>query len=180
MKVPSKMTHLRRTLPWLLLILLALVVAISKSRPHESPPPLAQSFLEESSCKGKARCVGAYITPWCPACEGSLPFIHTLQKRFESSPTTGMLLIIGQDDPEKLRAFAKRVGGNSIIDEDGTFAVKNHISGFPTWFVWDESMKVLAQKASGAPGGEFSEEELVKWFFASLLGLDDPLLRGAP
>ena len=37
---------------------------------------LSQALGIQDRCNGEKRCVLFYITPWCPACKASIPFIQ--------------------------------------------------------------------------------------------------------
>jgi peroxiredoxin len=92
--------------------------------------------------RGKVVVLDFWAT-WCPPCKREIPDFIELQTRYSSQ---GLQIIgIGLDEPEKLKAFATSNGMNySVLLGTDDIALKyGGISGIPTTFIIDKSVKIV-------------------------------------
>lgn len=109
-------------------------------------------------CAEKKNCLVAYIAPWCPACNSTLPLMRKLRDELRSSDSqTGFRIIVGADKADRLRAEAKDLGEEALADESGSIFKGAGVVSFPSWQGLDSKGRVLGSFSGGlgdAPGAK--------------------------
>lgn len=150
-----------RYLPPLPLLAISLLLIPFGCKPNRMPAitlPVASASEELGDpCLGQAQCVTVYMAPWCPHCHASIPFINDLRKWAEENSHTGIRVIVGDDQPERLEEMAKEVGGTVFLDRDRKFKQTMRFNPVPTWWVTDSDGEIK-KTFSGRPAiGDRSE-----------------------
>jgi hypothetical protein len=123
-------------------------------------------------CAYKLRCVVVFLAPWCPSCQGSVPFLNDMRKRFDQEGKVGVKVIVGMDSEEKLTSMAKKIGGEVFLDSNKEFSRSAGVRGVPAWWVVDDKKRILARgTALGVSGG--TQEQNFTYFAVNYLKLKD-------
>jgi thiol-disulfide isomerase/thioredoxin len=93
------------------------------------------------------KCLTAYVAPWCPHCREAAPYIRGLQGYLKKH-NVSLRVVVGQDNPDNLLAYARYFGPDTLIDEEGVIQT----NGVPEFFVTDNHGNLLKRQA-GFPGG---------------------------
>jgi hypothetical protein len=119
------------------------------------------------TCFGKMRCVVVYVAPWCPVCHAAIGFIKEAAHVADQNINAGIKVVIGNDEPQKIRRMAEQIGLPAYLDDRGTFGEKMGVEAFPTWIITDRNGNVVRRFASGAPQlPEYEKDDALKAFFA--------------
>lgn len=103
-------------------------------------------------CVRVEKCLGVYLTPWCPHCQKSGPLVDELRQRAaRSGGRVGVKVIVGRDERATLESYAQHLGAPVFFDDDGRF-YRQVGGGVPAWLSWDASGHIL-EKMHGRPTG---------------------------
>lgn len=103
-----------------------------------------------ADCLTKPKCVFVYVAPWCPACHATRPTIQALATEWKSASDIGITVVVGKDEPAKLRETAAQFEQGAFLDLDGSFHKSAKVEGVPYWLVV-ESSKITKRMAGGFP-----------------------------
>jgi DsbE subfamily thiol:disulfide oxidoreductase len=98
--------------------------------------------LKDIIGRNKVTLVNFWAT-WCPPCRGEIPELIQLYKKY--APQKMALLAIDlQEEPGKVKAFAKEKGMNFtvLIDSNGMVGNQYRVSGIPTTFIVDSKGQI--------------------------------------
>ena len=99
-----------------------------------------------SACK-TAKCLKVYLTPWCPHCREAGPWVVKLQALL-AKKGVAVDVIVGQDQPAALLAYARQFGPDTLIDREPAVRV----NGVPHFFSLDGRGRLI-KDVSGFPAG---------------------------
>lgn len=114
--------------------------------------------LDLRACQAQ-KCLVAYVAPWCPHCREAAPYIVKLSDYLgpKNIPTR---VIVGQDQPEALEAYARVFGPATALDRNNEVAV----NGVPHFFVIDHEGRLISEKAGFPPGYDGPVSALAEQF----------------
>ncbi|HAM35865.1 MAG TPA: hypothetical protein DEB40_08500 [Elusimicrobia bacterium] len=141
---------------------LAGVVSCSQSAVDKMPdirlPTYAASEGQSLASCPAAKCLTAYVAPWCGYCRSSTPMLMALRGYLERHGVA-MRFIVGKDRLPALRAYAREFGPDTMLDVDDAVAV----GGVPHFFVSDQHGVILRQ-ISGVPSSDNPIEDIAASF----------------
>ena len=123
--------------------------------PPKRAPVNAMKMVDRNAkdpCFGKARCVVAYFTPWCPACNDSKPLLNTLHAKSQNA-NFGVRVVVGNDEPARLSEYALEIGPTTFIDTDRSYFRGMNGRSYPSWWLLDNVGNILKLYRGGL-GGE--------------------------
>lgn len=120
----------------------------------------ASNGKERAICEGKKVCLVVYVSPWCPACKGQLPFIKEVDSTVKAYPGFGLEVIIGWDKRSRLLEMAQSLGVHSLLDDRGSFATAASLSSVPSWYLFSNGTLKKALTPFGYSAAEFAEQAL--------------------
>jgi thiol-disulfide isomerase/thioredoxin len=139
------------------LVLVAGCRRSSKRLTAELLPTLGDSPVSLASCP-TAKCLTAYVAPWCPHCREAAPAIISLRDYLSQHGVTTRI-VVGMDKPDALYQYAALFGPQTLIDARGDMG----IDGVPHFFVSDKNGDIL-QDVPGMPAEYASLSELAGFF----------------
>jgi thiol-disulfide isomerase/thioredoxin len=144
--------------------------------PRQLPPTAELSgSVSSDPCAGRERCIVVYVAPWCPACEGALPFFNFLYRKVQATDRVGMKVIIGADEQSKLVRMSGKFRAPTFFDEDGSFSRAAGVRAYPSVWVTDGEGGVLRRGLPGAVSGGEDEEANFRYYNHHYLQLKDYL-----
>ncbi len=159
----SNSKGLKSYIGWFVLPILMLTIFFSPRKsivlPSINLTSASSSNIGSDPCEAKRRCLVAYVTPWCPACHGSVGFINQVATRVSSRDDVGFKVIVGGDSAQRCSQFARKFSGATFLDPDSHYQRAAGFSGVPHWLVLDEKRKIVSE-FSGSYGGAVSSEQL--------------------
>lgn len=119
-------------------------------------------------CHQKSHCMIVYVTPWCPACHGSAPFIASVRRHSLRSNDWGLKLIMGDGDASDAESYAAATEGDVFFDQERSASRALGVRRVPAWFVVARDGKRLV-RGSGLPGE--GSDEVVQRFLKTQAAL---------
>lgn len=98
--------------------------------------------LKDVTGRNKVTLVNFWAT-WCPPCRGEIPELIQLYKKY-APQKVALLAVDLQEDPGKVKAFAKENGMNFpiLMDTNGMVGSQYRVSGIPTTFIMDSKGQI--------------------------------------
>lgn len=100
------------------------------------------------------KCLTVYVAPWCPYCVRSTGIIRNTRESLRAR-NVSTRVIVGMDQPESLRSYARDFGGDTLLDPQGLVKV----SGVPH-FIVSGADGTVEKTMAGAPQ---SPDDIVAW-----------------
>jgi hypothetical protein len=94
-------------------------------------------------CAGKERCVVGFFAPWCKTSQHNAPVVELVEKKLRAEPRIGIVLVSGNDEPEKIWEMAPTLGKKVYVDVYGDFERTVEFSNIPTWWILDSNANIL-------------------------------------
>lgn len=135
--------------------------------------PKGKNISQNDSCDGKERCIVYFMAPWCPTCQGAVPFINDMRARVNRTSKVGMKIVVGSDALPSLESFAQKLDGPVYYDADGEFAYAMSVSSIPAILVLDDNRKILRRNFPAALAGGMSPDELFNYYNENYLKLTE-------
>lgn len=123
------------------------------------------------NCQNKSQCLVVYLTPWCGACRQfkSELLTHFPKALPEVDPDTGLLVVIGKDNPKKISIMQASLEGMPVMtDADRSLYKTLRGKGVPGFFVLD-NIGTVTKRSSGFRALGNTPETATKNFLIDLL-----------
>jgi len=121
-----------------------------------------------AACSGYQRCLITYITPWCPGCRSSVPFIRNARAFLQTLGQQSVLqVIVGDGADAQLQALASEVGGLVFIDDKQQLNRALNVRSVPAWFLVNEQGMIIDRASAGGANGP-PIQELMAYFISHL------------
>lgn len=108
-------------------------------------PTLASPIPASLAACPTSKCLTVVVAPWCPYCRSSTPLIQAFRRRLAGRGVASRV-VVGQDSPQAVEAYAREFGPDVFLDVEG----RVRVSGVPHFIVSDAAGRVL-KSVAGAP-----------------------------
>lgn len=112
-----------------------------------SSSELARATGSIDRCQFKERCMLVYMTPWCPACKATLPFVQALHRYSMSRNDLGVQLYVGGDSSENINSMIARSGLPAVADLSRKAGMQIPGRSVPRWAVIDKEGDIVSNGA---------------------------------
>jgi DsbE subfamily thiol:disulfide oxidoreductase len=105
--------------------------------------------LKDVTKQNKVTLINFWAT-WCPPCRGEIPELIQWYKKY-ASQKMALLAIDLQEDPGKVKTFAKEKGMNFtvLVDTNGEVGNQYWVSSIPTTFIVDSKGRIREKIVGG-------------------------------
>jgi thiol-disulfide isomerase/thioredoxin len=148
---------------WALVFLISLSIfswlQFHKSTFPQYPLISDQQNGSDNLCHHRKYCLISVMAPWCPISRGTLPIIRSLEKKWKNSNTIGIRVLITRAQDDLKQKFAQEIGAVAVIDPGNKIYSDLRFRAYPSWFLVDESGKILRTYRGGLVRDQLEEFE---------------------